>query len=111
MALVALVYGFALWRSGFFEFDLRAFLCASAAAAVMGVLVFFVLSFAHSFLAKLVMLPFVVVLGAFVYLTSLRFLRLLTIDDLKFLRDLLPVRFHGFLPLAARLTGLSWKSK
>lgn len=111
MALVALVYGFALWRSGFFEFDLRAFLCAAAGSAVMGVVVFFALSFAHSFLAKLVMLPFVVIFGAFVYVGSLRVLRLLTVDDLKFVRDLLPTRFHGFLPLAAKLAGLSRKRK
>ena len=111
MALVALVYGIALWRRGFFEFDLRAFLCAAAGSAVMGVVVFFALSFAHSFLAKLVMLPFVVIFGALVYLASLRFLRLLIIDDLKLLRDLLPMRLHGFLPLAARLAGVSWKAK
>ena len=111
MALVALVYGIALWRSGFFEFDLRAFLCAAAGSTVMGVVVFFALSFAHSFLTKLAMLPFVVVLGALVYVGSLRFLRLLTVDDLRFVRDLLPTRFHGFLPLAAKLAGLSWKAK
>jgi len=109
MALVTLVYGIALWRSGFFEFDLRAFLYAAVGSGVMGILVFFALSFAHSFLAKLVMLPFVVVFGALVYVGFLRFLRLLTVDDLKFLRDLLPTRFHGVLPLAARLAGLSGK--
>jgi hypothetical protein len=33
------------------------------------------------------------------------------VDDLKFVRDLLPARFHGVLPLAARLAGLSRKRK
>ena len=111
MALVALIYGFALWRSSLFEFDLGAFLCSTAGSAVMCVVVFFALSLAHSLLTKLVMLPFVVVFGAVFYVGSLRFLRLLTVDDLKFLRDLLPMRFHGFLPLAARLAGLSWKAR
>jgi hypothetical protein len=55
------------------------------------------------------MLPFVVVFGALVYVGFLRFLRLLTVDDLTFLRDLLPTRFHGVLPLAAKLAGLSGK--
>jgi O-antigen/teichoic acid export membrane protein len=111
MVLVALVYGFALWRSSFFEFDLRAFLCAAAGSAVMGVVMFFALSFTHSFLTKVVMLPFVVIFGALVYLGSLCFLRFLTVDDLKFIRDLLPKRLHRFLPLVAKLAGLSWKAK
>ena len=111
MALVALVYGFALWRSGFFEFDRWAFLGAAAGSAVMGVVDFFALSFIHSFPMKLAVLPFVIVFGAFVYVGTLRFLRLLTVDDLKFIRDLLPKRFHGILALAARLAGLSWKAK
>lgn len=111
MALVALVYGIALWRRGLFEFDLRAFSCAAAGSSVMGLVVFLLLSFADSFLTKLVMLPFVVIFGSLVYLVSLRFLRLLTIDDFKFLSDLLPTRLHGFLPLAARLAGLNWTAR
>lgn len=75
MALVTLIYGFALWRNSFFEFDLRAFLCSTVGSAVMGIVVFFALSLAHSFLTKLVMLPFVVVFGAVFYVGSLRFLR------------------------------------
>lgn len=110
MVLVALVYGFALLKRGFFEFDLRAFLGAAAGSALMGLLVFFALSFAHTFLSKLVMLPFVVVFGALVYVGSLRLLHVLTVDDLKFIRDLLPTRLHTLLPLAAKLAGLKWKS-
>lgn len=106
MALVTLVYGFALFRKGFFEFDLKAFLSAAAGSTVMGLVVFFALSFAHSFLLKLAMLPFVVVLGALIYLGSLRALRLLTRTDLDFVSDLTPTRLHWLLPIATKLAGL-----
>lgn len=111
MGLVALVYGFALARRGFFEIDLRAFLSSTGGSAVMALVVFFTLSLAHSFLVKLALLPFVVVVGALVYLGSLRALHLLTAEDLEFVRDLMPTRFRRVLPIAARLAGLRWKAK
>ncbi len=77
----------------------------------MGVVVFFALSFAHSFALKLATLPIVVVVGALIYLGSLRALRLLTLEDLEFVRDLTPTKLHGLLPLTAKLVGLRWKTK
>lgn len=111
MALVALIYGFALGRRGFFELDLGAFLSATGGSAVMGLIVFFALSFSNSFLGKLAMIPVMVVVGAFIYLGSLRALNLLTVDDLEFVHDMLPRRFHSIVPRVARLAGLRWKVK
>ena len=108
MALVALIYGLALYRKGFFEFDFKAFLSAAVGSTVMGLVVFFALNVAHSFLLKLAMLPMVVVVGALIYLGSLRALRLLTVKDLEFVRDLTPTKLHGLLPLAAKLAGVRW---
>ena len=111
MVLVTVIYGFALFRKGFFEFDLKAFMSAAAGSTVMSLVVFFALSFAHSFLLKLAMLPIVVVVGALIYLGSLRALRLLTVEDLEFVHDLTPTKLQFFLPLAAKLVGLRWKAK
>jgi O-antigen/teichoic acid export membrane protein len=110
MMLVATIYGVALMSSGLFEFDLRAFLSASAGSALMGALVFYALSFAHTFLTKLVMLPFALVFGALVYVSSLRVLRLLKPDDLEFISELLPSRLHGVLAVVAKLAGVKWES-
>lgn len=111
MALVALVYGIALLRSGLFEFDARAFLSATAGSVVMGVVVFLALTLAHSFLLQLAMLPIVVVAGTLIYLGSLRAFRLLTVRDLEFVRDLTPTRLQVLLPAVARFVGLPWKGK
>ncbi|MGA2971431.1 MAG: lipopolysaccharide biosynthesis protein [Candidatus Bathyarchaeia archaeon] len=111
MALVAVVYGVALLRSGLFEFDVRAFLSATVASTVMGVVIFFALTLAHSFLLQLAMLPIVVVAGTLIYLGSLRALRLLTVRDLEFVRDLTPTRLQVLLPAVAKFVGLRWKEK
>jgi O-antigen/teichoic acid export membrane protein len=111
MTLVASVYGVALRRKGFFEADLRALLSSTGGSAVMGFVVFLTLSFAHSFLAKAAMLPLVIGMGALIYVGSLHVLRLLTIQDLEFIRDMMPTRLQGLLPLVARLAGLHWNMK
>ncbi len=111
MALVAVVYGVALLRSGLFEFDVRAFLSATVASTVMGVVIFFALTLAHSFLLQLAMLPIVVVAGTVIYLGSLRALRLLTVRDLEFVRNLTPTRLQVLLPAVAKFVGLRWKEK
>src|SRR5208337_2526572 len=63
MVLAALVYAYATMRSGFFEFDVKAFLGAAGSSFLMGAVVFFALSIFHTFLFKLAMLPVVVVVG------------------------------------------------
>ena len=111
MALVAVIYGFALLRSGLFEFDVGAFLGATTGSALMGVVVFYALSFAHSLLLQLAMLPIVVVVGTLIYSGFLRTFRLPTISDLEFIRDLTPTRLHVLLPTLAKLIGVRWKGK
>lgn len=111
MSLVALVYGFALFRRGFFEFDIKAFLSATGGSAVMGLVVFVALSFLHSFLVKLALLPVVIIVGALIYLGSLRLVHLLTVEDLEFVLDLTPSRLHMFLLIVAKLAGLHRKAK
>ncbi len=111
MALVALVYGLALARRGFFGIDLRAFLSATAGSAIMGTTVFLALFLSNSFIVKLAMLPVMVVVGPLIYLGSLRALHLLTVHDLEFIGDLTPRKLHGLLPTAAKLAGLRWKAK
>ena len=107
MAVAALLYALAARRSGFFEFDLRAFITAAVSAAPMGVAVFLILSFFHSFLIELAMLPVVVVIGALIYLGALRALKLLTVEDLQFIQQLAPARFQRAIALVARLAGVS----
>lgn len=111
MALVPLVYALALFRKQFLEFDLRAFLCAASASTIMGLVVFFALTFPQTFLLKLAALPALVVVGALIYVSCLRILRLLTVNDLKFLSALIPVRLRVLLPIVAKLTGVPWKTK
>ena len=72
----------------------------------MALVVYFALTFAHSFLAKLAMLPVAVVLGAMIYVGSLRAMHLFNARDLTFLRDIVPNRFHGILEIVAKLAGI-----
>lgn len=106
LALAAVVYAIATHRSGFFRLDWKAYLSAAGSSSIMGLIVYFALTFAHSFLAKLAMLPVAVVLGALIYLGSLRAMHLFTARDLTFLRDIVPNRFHGLLEIVARLAGI-----
>jgi O-antigen/teichoic acid export membrane protein len=103
MALAALVYAYAALRCGFFKLDLRAFLSAAGSSFLMGAVVFFALSFFHTFLFKLAMLPVVVVVGGLIYLGALRALRLLRKDDLDFIRDIVPERAHFLVAIVAKI--------
>ena len=107
MGIAAIVYAIAVKRSGFFELDLKALLSATSGSAVMGVVVFSALSSLHSFLARLAILPVLVIVGAVIYLGCLRLLRLLTTDDLEFVRGLLPSRLHSLLGKLAGILGIS----
>jgi O-antigen/teichoic acid export membrane protein len=106
MTVAALLYAYSVWRSGFFELDVRALISAALSSAPMGAIVFLILSFFHSFLAQLAMLPVVVVIGVLVYLGVLRALKLLTVEDFEFIRQMAPVRFHRLVALVARLAGV-----
>jgi O-antigen/teichoic acid export membrane protein len=103
MAVAAFVYAVAMWRNGFLELDVRAYLSAVGGSALMGIVVFGALATVHSFLLKLALLPVLVVVGAVIYFGSLRLLRLLTASDLEFARGILPSRFHPIVLKIGRL--------
>jgi len=106
MVLAALVYAYAALRRGFFKLDLRAFLSAAGSSFLMGAVVFLALSFFHTFLSKLAMLPVVAVVGVVIYLGALRALRLLKKDDLDFIRDIVPERAHFLVAIVAKIAGV-----
>jgi len=106
MVLAAVVYAYATLRRGFFELDAKAFLGAAGSSFLMGAVVYFALSFFHTFLFELAMLPVVVVVGGVVYLGALRALRLLRKDDLDFIRDIVPVRAHFLVAIVAKIAGV-----
>jgi O-antigen/teichoic acid export membrane protein len=106
MVLAAIVYAYATLRRGFFELDVKAFLGAIGSSLLMGAVVFFALSFFHTFLFKLAMLPVVVVVGGVIYLGALRALRLLRKDDLDFIRDIMPERGHFLVAIVAQIAGV-----
>ena len=107
MTVAALLYAYAALKSGFFELDVRAFISAALSSAPMGAVVFLILSFFHSFLAQLAMLPVVIVVGALLYLGVLRALKLLTTQDFEFIQLMAPARSHRLIGLIARLAGVS----
>jgi O-antigen/teichoic acid export membrane protein len=111
MILAALVYAYAAMRSGFLELDVRAFLSAVSSSALMGAVVFAILSLFHTFLMKLAMLPLIVVIGALLYLGGLRVLKLLSAQDFEFIREIVPTRFHRIVSLIARLAGVGLSKK
>jgi O-antigen/teichoic acid export membrane protein len=106
MAVAAFVYAVAMWRNGFLELDVRAYLSALGGSALMGIAVFGALATVHSFLLKLALLPVLIVVGAIIYFGSLRLLRLLTVSDLEFALGILPSRFHPIVLKIWRLLGV-----
>ena len=107
VAVAALLYAYAALRSGFFEFDARAYISAALSSAPMGAVVFLILSFFHSFLTQLAMLPVVVVIGGLLYLGALRMLKLPTVQDFEFIQQMAPTRSHRLIALIARLAGVT----
>jgi len=103
MAVAAFVYAVGMWRNGFLEVDVRAYLSAAGGSALMAIVVFGALGAVHSFLLKLALLPALIVVGAIIYLGSLRLLRLLTATDLEFAFGILPSRFHPIVLKIGRL--------
>jgi O-antigen/teichoic acid export membrane protein len=106
MVIAAIIYAYATLRSGFFRFDVKAFVCAAGSSFLMGAIVFGALSFFRSFLYELAILPVVIVLGVAVYLAALRAVRLLSAGDLEFIRALLPAKAHFIVKAVARIAGV-----
>jgi cadmium resistance protein CadD (predicted permease) len=74
----------------------------------MAGVVYGVFSLLLTFYAKIAALPFLIVLGVGTYLGSLRVSRLLSPTDIDFVRNLMPQRFHRYLPLIAKLAGIKY---
>jgi len=106
MAVVALVYSYAVRRSGLFQLDIRAFISATVSSISMSAVVFLILSFFSSLMAQLLMLPVVVLVGAALYIAELRALKVLTAQDFEFIQLIAPARFHGLIALVARVAGV-----
>jgi hypothetical protein len=107
LSIVAtIVYAIALFRSEIFEIDLKAYITATGASAVMGIVVFVLQSNIHGFTLKLLMLPVSILVGVIVYVGSLRLSGILTGDDFNFLSDLLPKKLHFLIPRIASLAGV-----
>jgi O-antigen/teichoic acid export membrane protein len=109
MGISALVYALAMWKNGFFELDLKAFLSATGSSALMGIVVFEALYSAQTFILKLAFLPVMIVVGGIIYLGSLRLLHLLTASDLEFAGDIVPSRFYPLLLKIGKLLGIKAK--
>lgn len=106
MVTAAVVYAIALRRSGFLEIDSKAFLIAALGSGAMGLVVFMILSALPTFLLKLAVLPFLVVMGVGLYLGCLRLLHLPTTSDLDFVGSILPRRLHPLIPIVGKLLGV-----
>lgn len=72
MVIVTLVYVVGSQRSGLLELDLKAFVYAAVASALMGVVITGCMSLFEWFYIRLVLLPFMMVLGALIYVGCLR---------------------------------------
>ncbi len=97
MFVAAVVYALAIWKAGFLELDLRAYLSAAGSSGLMGIIIFAAVFSIHSFLLRLAALPILIVVGVVVYALCLRLLRLLIASDLEFIQGIVPARFHPLL--------------
>ena len=107
MVITTIVYAWVTFRAGVFEFDLKAYLLSIGASTIMALLVYSVLSLLHTFSLKIIALPFLMVFGIVVYLGLLRVSHLISKDDLEFIRDVTPRFLHRFIPLIARIAGVT----
>jgi O-antigen/teichoic acid export membrane protein len=106
MAVAAVVYALAAFRNEIFVIDLRTYVIAVLGSSVMALMVFCLLSAIPGFVMKLIMLPPIVAIGLLAYVGSLRASHLLTVEDLNFIRDLMPNRLRVIIPTLARLAGV-----
>jgi O-antigen/teichoic acid export membrane protein len=109
MIIATCIYALATLRSGVFEIDLKAYLISAISSAFMSMLVFGGFSLVHSFYIKVAVLPAFIVGGGLIYLGLLRAFRLLSNDDIDFIREIVPQVFHKFLPKIAKLAGLNYE--
>ncbi len=108
LTVATMIYALAMTRARIFEIDWKAYLVAIVGSTAMALVVFGILSVVQSFVLKIAILPALVVFGLLIYVLSLRISRLLTINDIDFIRDLMPRRLHSILPGIGRLVGLKY---
>ena len=106
MIIASIIYAVATFRAGVFEFDLRAYLVSTACSTIMAVLVFAAISLLHTFYTKLAALPLLIAFGALAYLGLVRACRLVSKEDIEFIRAITPRAFHRVIPTIARLVGV-----
>jgi len=105
------IYVAAAKRSDLLELDLKAFLSATGSATIMGIALFGLVASVHSFTLQLALLPLFVVLGAVIYVGSLRALRLITAADVEFIMGIMPSRFAPILNRTAKIIGIREQSR
>jgi len=105
MIITTLVYGWAAFRAGVFELDHRAYLVSIICSTIVSIPVFTALLLLQAFYLKIVALPFLIVFAGLTYLCLLRLSHIISIDDLEFIRDVIPRPLHRFLPIIARIVG------
>ena len=108
MMIATVIYGLATLRAGVYEFDWRVYVASIACSTVMAIAVFGALSLFQTFNTKIAALPLLIFLGAGTYLISIRACRLLSRNDVDFIRNLTPRRFHQYLPIIAKLAGVKY---
>jgi O-antigen/teichoic acid export membrane protein len=106
--VAALLYGFAIQRRGYFELDSKALFASVGASFLMSAVVFVTIFWFHSFYVKLALVPVLIVVGALIYVGSLRLLHLVTVNDLEFATEILPRRFRWLLPKLAKFAGIDY---
>ena len=109
LIVVTIVYGLAAFKFEIFEIDLKAYLTSIVSSSIMAIVVFELISSIHGFSLKVALMPVILLVGMLIYVGVLRVLRQFTVDDLEFLRDLLPHRLEILLPTIARIVGLRYE--
>jgi O-antigen/teichoic acid export membrane protein len=107
MGITTIAYAWITHKAGLFEFDLKAYLASIASSIIMAIPIFAALSSLHLFYFKIIALPFVTVFGALVYVGLLRVFHLISRNDLEFMQALTPRSLHRYIPVIARIVGVS----
>jgi len=106
MAVVFIVYAYAVRRAKFLEFDGKAYLYSLAGSAIMAAVVFLLVSEITSFAVRLLAVVPLMVLGLLIYIGTLRAFRLVNASDVNFFLTVLPSSLHMVTRRVAKLVGV-----
>jgi O-antigen/teichoic acid export membrane protein len=104
---IALLLVYVTRRHGLFVIDGRAYRDALLAASIMGLVLYFALEFIGGYQRQLVSLVVLVPAGMVIYLLVLRVLKTFTVDDVEFIRRLLPRQAGRLVRLLSKLAGVA----